>query len=504
MFVIEQMVESGERAGATDARSTDAEPTGAAPHPALARLRAAVDEVLAIELIRLGRDELLAVVRDLEVQKRRLPVADHRLVAELESRRTCFELCEPSTARLLQSLLQLSAAQARGRVAAADELGPRRELSGAPLPPLFPAVAAAQATGSICERRARVITETVGNLPTAIQFRHAESVEAFLVEQAASFDACALAGIARRLNDTLDPDGTLTEDADHDRRREVRLRARPDGSGELTGHLTPSCLAYLQAILDPLAAPTPAADGRADPRAAGQRQHDALEAVARRLLRSDTLPTSGGTPATVLLTMTMTDLQSRTGYATTGHGGLIDLPTALRMASEARVIPVFMNDTGGIMAYGRGRRTASPSQRLALAARDGGCCFPGCTAPPQWCEVHHLRDWAVGGSTDISQMVLLCGYQHDHHRQAGWECQMIDGVPHWIPPAWIDPDRTPRRNTAQSTVLRFGLRDVHVPRDTIEPEQDPPPGQMRPDPIGRAAENVFRPRPIPSAGRGPD
>ncbi|MDQ6938151.1 MAG: HNH endonuclease, partial [Actinomycetota bacterium] len=338
-------------------------------------------------------------------------------------------MCEPSTARLVQSLLQLSATQARGRVAAAEELGPRRELTGAPLPPLFPVVAAAQAAGTICERRARAITQAVGNLPAVVQFRHAEAVEAFLVEQAPGFDACALAGIARRLSDTLDPDGTLTEAADHHRRRQVRLRARPDGSGELSGHLTASCLAHLQAILDPLAAPSPAADGRADPRSAGQRQHDAVEAVARRLLRSDTLPTSGGTPATVLLTMTISDLQSRTGYATTGHGGLIDLPTALRMATEACVIPVFMNDTGGIIASGRGRRTASPSQRHALAARDGGCTFPSCTTPPEWCDVHHLRNWATGGNTDLTNLALLCGYHHDHHRQTGWECHMIDRVP---------------------------------------------------------------------------
>ncbi len=68
------MVESGEPAGPTDAGPIDAAATGAAPHPALARLRAAVDEVLAIELTPLGRDDLLAVVRDLEIQKRRLPI----------------------------------------------------------------------------------------------------------------------------------------------------------------------------------------------------------------------------------------------------------------------------------------------------------------------------------------------------------------------------------------------------------------------------------------------
>jgi hypothetical protein len=38
---------------------------------------------------------------------------------------------------------------------------------------------------------------------------------------------------------------------------------------------------------------------------------------------------------------------------------------------------VVLNDAGGILAYGRARRLASPAQRLALIARDQGCTFPG-------------------------------------------------------------------------------------------------------------------------------
>jgi hypothetical protein len=30
----------------------------------------------------------------------------------------------------------------------------------------------------------------------------------------------------------------------------------------------------------------------------------------------------------------------------------------------------------------------------------------------------------------------------------GWEAVLIDGIVHWRPPAWIDPTRTPIRNTA--------------------------------------------------------
>jgi hypothetical protein len=29
----------------------------------------------------------------------------------------------------------------------------------------------------------------------------------------------------------------------------------------------------------------------------------------------------------------------------------------------------------------------------------------------------------------------------------GWHTIMIDGLPFWVPPTWLDPHQTPRRNT---------------------------------------------------------
>ena len=135
------------------------------------------------------------------------------------------------------------------------------------------------------------------------------------------------------------------------------------------------------AVLDPLAKPAAADQDTPDPRTAAQRMHDALLDAGTRLLRSDTLPHSGGVPATVLLTMTLTDLETRLGVATTSHGGHLTIPAALQLAADADIIPVIMNDAGGIAAYGRSKRHATKKQRHALAARDGGCSFPGCDTP---------------------------------------------------------------------------------------------------------------------------
>ena len=118
------------------------------------------------------------------------------------------------------------------------------------------------------------------------------------------------------------------------------------------------------------------------------------------------------------------------------------------MAGEAELIPVVFNHAGGILGYGRGRRLASRGQRLALVARDGGCSFPGCDRPASWTEVHHIVAWNDGGGTDIDNMCLLCRYHHREFAARGWEVFMRDGVPHWRPPPFIDPDRRPVRNTA--------------------------------------------------------
>jgi hypothetical protein len=43
----------------------------------------------------------------------------------------------------------------------------------------------------------------------------------------------------------------------------------------------------------------------------------------------------------------------------------------------------------------------------------------------------------------------LCRFHHRYFERLGRDVVMIDNVPHWIPPAWLDPERKPRRNTAQ-------------------------------------------------------
>ena len=419
---------------------------------AVKQLSDALDTLLAVDLTGASRDELLQLARAVETQRRRLPVADHRLIGELDARAVAGELACASTPALLMQLLRVTPAEAKARVRAAADLGPRRTLTGEPLDPIFPAVAAAQAAGSISDRHAAVIRHTVDHLPAAAADQAAE-VEQVLTGHAQRLDADQLARAGQRVLACLDPDGRLTNERDHDRRRHGSLTRRRDGSGDLRVRLTPAALAKCQAVLDPLAAPRPAADGTADPRTAGQRLHDAVEEAADRLLRAGDLPDCGGTPTTVLITLALSDLLNRTGTATTAHGGLISVAEALRLAAEAELIPVVLNDSGGVLGYGRTRRVASAQQRLALAARDGGCSFPACDRPAGWCQVHHVVPWIDGGPTDLDNLTLVCGFHHREFAKRGWDCTTINGVPHWRPPAFIDPQRKPRRNTAHDIDL---------------------------------------------------
>jgi hypothetical protein len=413
---------------------------------ALARLHDAVTDVIALPLSTLTRDDVLAVLRNLESEKNRLATADHALIAETEAQGAAHEHACPSTANLLSQLLRVSPTEASMRVRAAADLAPRRGLTGEVLPPIFAQVAAAQATGAISAAHARVITRCVDALPNAVQAEHDPSVQTTLVQHAHTLNPRQLAVAARRISDYLDPDGTLSTERDRQRRRQLRIHPRPDGSARIDGELTPLCAEALRTVLDTLARPRPAEDGAKDPRTPGQRNHDALHDTLLLALRCGQLPDCGGIAATIMLTMTPEQYQNPTGLVTTGHGALITAQLALSLLGDARVIPVVLGQNGQILAYGTSHRIFTESQRLAMIARDQSCSFPGCDQPPARCQSHHITDYALTRKTSVDDGTLLCGYHHREHPNLGWTCHMINGIPHWSPPHWIDPHQTPRPN----------------------------------------------------------
>jgi hypothetical protein len=58
-----------------------------------------------------------------------------------------------------------------------------------------------------------------------------------------------------------------------------------------------------------------------------------------------------------------------------------------------------------------GQPSAVPERR-AVITRDRHCAFPGCHQPPAACQVHHLIPRSQGGTTSLTNMVLLCSFHH--------------------------------------------------------------------------------------------
>jgi 5-methylcytosine-specific restriction protein A len=119
---------------------------------------------------------------------------------------------------------------------------------------------------------------------------------------------------------------------------------------------------------------------------------------------------------------------------------------------DAKIVPVVLGGDSQPLDVGREKRTATLAQRKAVAARDGGCAYPGCDRPAHRCQIHHRLHWFDGGGTDINNLVMLCTQHHTVIHQSGWAIRMHRGHPEFIPPRWLDPTQTPRRQPPRQPV----------------------------------------------------
>lgn len=415
---------------------------------AVARLDDELDALLATDLPGTDCDTLLTLAREQERLRNRLAALDQAVVGELDGRGVAFELGCANTAALLRTMLRVTPAEATARVRAANATVTRRTLTGQPVAPRYPAVAAAQAAGLISARHANVITTTIDALPDAIADEHAELLEHAFVTEALDCDPAQLARKARYVIDRLDPDGKFRDSEYRERRRRLILRRNADGSGSIAGECTAELMELLEIVMDSLAAPKPETDGVKDTRMPAQRRHDAMVDALRLLLRTGELPNAGGVPAVLVITLDEDAYSSGQGWATTAHGHSVPAGDAIAWAGgDARVMTVALGAMRDVTAYCHPQRIFTANQRLAMIARDRGCTFPNCEAPPGWCEAHHVTDYARTGRTSIDDGALVCSFDHRERIKQGWATTMIDGRPHWIPPSWFDPQQHPRRNT---------------------------------------------------------
>ncbi len=386
-------------------------------------------------------------VREIESVSRMLHSVMLDAVAELDSRTIAATSGFGSTKRLLAGMLHLSATEAATRVTHAAQLTTRRALNGEVLPPTLPNTAAALAAGQIGPAQVRVITETMGAIPTTVSATDRDAAEADLARYARSFDPTSLHKIGRHILAHLDPDGRQPrEEEPAPAAGELRLRERRDGRLGLEGFLEPEHSAAFRSLIEQFASPRPAAQGIPDERTTDQRNADALMEVCGLARAAQDCPTTAGEPPHLTVTIDWEALRTGLGGANLDYGTPLSAAEARRWACDAKIIPVVLGGASEPLDVGRAMRTVPLSIRRALVARDGGCAFPGCDRPPGLCHAHHARHWADGGATSVGNCVLLCETHHRHVHRTGWEILIHPTHTEFIPPAIIDPARRPLHN----------------------------------------------------------
>ena len=359
-----------------------------------------------------GDRELVGFHQAFERFRARMPLVEHRVILDGERRDLPDRALQPNLVQLLAHTLRISAAEASRRVRAAHAVGQRSSAVGAPMDPVRSVLAAAQRDGAVTTEHVAIIERALRSVDRP-GFDPADIVagETLLTDFATRFGPKDLRDLADQVVNAIDPDGSLpTDELNHDRRH---LQFRPTRDGAYVGQwrLTGALGAKLAAVLTPLAKPRTdtfsLADGSGheeiDTRTYGQRMHDALEDLCDRALRSNGLPDSGGTPATVIVTTTLKDLLDRTGVGHSSDGANLSTSEVLALADQADILPTVLTRTGAVLDLGRSRRVATATQTMALIARDAGCSFPGCAHPPEFCERHHIVGWVDGGQNEPQQ-----------------------------------------------------------------------------------------------------
>jgi Domain of unknown function (DUF222)/HNH endonuclease len=147
------------------------------------------------------------------------------------------------------------------------------------------------------------------------------------------------------------------------------------------------------------------------------RRADALALMAECFLKhgaTDSAPTqSSAERYQVVIHVDAATLKDRSdGRCEVEHGSALSVDTVRRLSCDASLTRVDENGRGEILNVGRKTRTLPPALRRALNARDSGCRFPGCTFH-RYTDAHHVKHWADGGETKLSNLVTLC---RAHHR----------------------------------------------------------------------------------------
>jgi 5-methylcytosine-specific restriction endonuclease McrA len=176
----------------------------------------------------------------------------------------------------------------------------------------------------------------------------------------------------------------------------------------------------------PLAVPPFAATRDVDPPTMSQQQADALALLAETALHHGI---DSGTPAERYQVVIHVDAPALAdpdapGQSVLESGTHVSAETSRRMACDASRVVMQHDRAGRVTEIATRTRTIPPALRRVLQHRDRGCRFPGCEIP--FTQGHHIRHWAQGGPTTLSNLVLLC---RRHHRAVHEENYAVERCP---------------------------------------------------------------------------
>jgi 5-methylcytosine-specific restriction endonuclease McrA len=154
-----------------------------------------------------------------------------------------------------------------------------------------------------------------------------------------------------------------------------------------------------------------------------QQQADALALLAETALHHGLDPGTPGERYQVVIHVDapVLDDPDQPGQSLLEDGTHVSAETSQRLACDASRVVMRHDGEGRLMEIGARTRTIPPALRRALHHRDRGCRFPGCGV--RFGQGHHLRHWAHGGPTTLSNLALLC---RRHHRAVHEEGYQVD------------------------------------------------------------------------------
>src|SRR2546422_2437971 len=196
----------------------------------------------------------------------------------------------------------------------------------------------------------------------------------------------------------------------------------------------------------------PPADAPADAPTRAQQQADALALLAETALHQELDPGAPGERYQVVVHVDAAVLADpdQPGQSVLEGGARVSPETSRRLACDASRVVMRHDQDGRLLEVGARTRTIPPALRRGLHPPGPGRRLPGCGLPLG--VGHHVRHWAQGGPTTLSNLALLCrrhhravheeGYQVDRQSDGALSFRRPDGrlLPDVPPPAAVPDD----------------------------------------------------------------